>query len=401
MKFEVKNGYISDFDDEGEIVKEISIPDGVTRIEWEFYGLESLETVIMPDSIAYIDREAFSRCVNLKNIRFSKNLKYIGEDAFEETLWLKEQQNDFVIISDSILYKYLGHEKDVVIPECVTTISPSAFEENESIETITMSDNVKEIGYAAFNKCSNLKKICISKNISCIKEFTFSGCISMQRIEIPENVKIIKECAFLGCKSLKEIIIHKKTSYSVTAFYRTGLEYDLIIPLEYDEFNLSYNDEDKEYCFSFSSSDKSKNFRIYEVRPKTLDYKVFRDITTGKYGYKNKINEVIIKPDFLAAFPFNDDGFAVVMTEDLRYVVINIYGEFVTDNYKFIKPVFLDRAAAVYNYGHWGFVNMNNSYVVYPDFNEVSDCIGGHAAVKKDGKWGLIRINYKKNIIRV
>lgn len=401
MKIEVKGGY-ANFDDEGEIVKEITIPYGVTRIAWEFGGLESLETVIMPDSIAYIDREAFSGCVNLKNIRFSKNLKYIGEDAFEETLWLKEQQNDFVIISNSILYRYLGHEKDVVIPECVTTISPSAFEENESIETITMSDNVKEIGYAAFNKCSNLKKICLSKNISYIKEFTFSGCTSMQRIEIPENVKII-EYAFLGCKSLKEIIIHKNTSYSVTAFYKTGLEYDWIIPLEYDEFNLSYNDENKEYCFSFSSPDKSESFKMNEIKPEIIEgYKIFRDITTGRYGYKNKIGDVVVKPDYLAAFPFNDNGFAVVMTKEFDFGVINIDGELVIDNCTFIKPVFSDHTAACCDGdGYWGFVTIKDKYVVYPNFIEVSDCICGHAAVKKDGKWGLIRINYGKNLIRI
>lgn len=400
MKIEVKCGYIIDFDDEGEIIKEITIPDGVTHIGWEFSELESLETVIMPDSVVYIDREAFSECFNLKNIRFSKNLKYIGENAFENTLWLNEQQSDFVIINNNILYEYRGHEKDVVIPEYVTTILPMAFE--DSVETITMSDNVKEIGEAAFFGSSNLKNIYLSKSIPYIEENVFSNCISLKSIEIPESVKVIKKDAFYGCKNLKELIIHKKTSYSAAAFDKTGLEFDWIIPLEYDEFDLSYNDENKEYCFSFSSPDKSENFKINEIKPGILEsYKIFRDITTGKYGYKNKINEVVVKPNYLAAFPFNDNGFAVVMTEDLLFGAIDIDGKLVIDNYEFIKPVFSDYTAAVFRNGNWGFVTIKGKYVVYPDFDEVSDCIGGHAAVKKDGKWGLIRINYKKNIIRI
>ncbi len=182
------------------------------------------------------------------------------------------------------------------------------------------------------------------------------------------------------------------------SFMGTELEYDWVIPLEYDEFNLSYSDENKEYCFAFCSSDKSEDYRLNAVKSGHLDgYEVFRDITTGRYGYKNKLGEVVIKPEFFIAYPFNGDGFAAVMIEDRAFGVINVQGKFVKPiGYIFVKPEFPEKIAAVHIYSGWGFIDMSGNYVVTPRFDEVSDCISEYAAVKKDGKWGLIRVNSEK-----
>lgn len=535
MKFEIENGHLMSFDDEDEDVKEITIPDGVTHIDNSFFAqFDKLESIIMPDSVVYIGSSAFDDCINLKNIRFSKNLRFIGEYAFDETKWLCEQQDDFVLINSNILHMYLGHEKEVVIPENIEYISPHAFSENKRVESIIMSDkvieigdsafaycselkkirlseklkiisdelfincyslkeitlpdsvtkigvhafyncskleeikfseniteishlafcgtkwireyqsdfviingilleykgrqpeviipnnveiisdssfsdnkyiesvvmpdNVTKIGKYAFRRCNNLKKIRLSENIACIEYDTFLNCISLESIEIPESVKEIRTGAFRGCIRLNEVKVHGKPIVGEDSFKETGLGFDWIIPLEYDEFNLSYSDENKEYCFAFRSEDKSEEYRLNAVKPGHLDvYQVFRDITTGRYGYKNKLGEVVIKPEFFIAYPFNDNGLAVVMTEDQNFGVINVQGEFVIPaESAFIRPDFPERIAAIRRFYRWSFIDMNNNYVVTPRFDEVSDCISGYAAVKKDGKWGLIRVNSEK-----
>lgn len=533
MKFEIEDGHLISLDDEDEDVKEITIPDGVTHIDEEVFAeWDNLETVIMPDSVVYIGTSAFSGCVDLKNIRFSKNLRFIGNNALGDTKWIFEQKDDFVIINDAILYMYRGNNTDVVIPECVKYISPVAFFGNINIESITMSDNVLEIGFAAFDHCvklrkirlsenlkiiqkdlfcdcfslseitlpdsvtqigwhafykcielekikfpekitdinstafdetkwlcerdfvlidkvlykytgkqadvvipdnvevigefafyrneyienvvmsDNVRKICkhafdncinlksirLSENIPYIEQSSFSFCSSLESIEIPESVKEIKAVAFRGCVRLNEVKIHGKLTAYEGSFKETALEYDWIIPQEYDEFNLAYSDENKEYCFAFRSADKSEEYRLNAVKPGHLDgYEVFRDITTGRYGYKNKLGEVLIKPEFFIAYPFNGDGFAVVMTEDKDFGVINVQGEFVIPaESAFIRPEFPERIAAIRRFYGWLFIDMNNNYVVSSGFDEVSDCISGYAAVKKDGKWGLIRVNSEK-----
>lgn len=512
MKFEIEDGRLISFDDENEDVKEIIIPDGVTYIgQYLFREYINLETVIMPDSVVSIGSGAFLESPELKNIRFSKNLRFIGENAFDETKWLYEQQDDFVIINSNIIYLYLGHEKEVVIPENIEYISPYAFSDNKSVESITMSDkvieigdnafaycselkkirlseklkiisdelfsncyslkeitlpdsvtkigyhafegtkwlrehesdfviinkmlykyigkqpeviipdnvevildssfsdnkyiesvvmsdNVTKIGSYAFSECNNLKKICLSENIACIEYDTFADCISLESIEIPESVKEIKTDAFSGCIKLNEVKVHEKLIVGEDSFKETGLEFDWVIPLEYDEFNLSYSDENKEYCFAFRSADKSEEYRLNAVKSGHLDgYEVFRDITTGRYGYKNKLGEVVVKPEFFIAYPFNNNGLAVVMTEKEHFGVIDVHGKFVIPaESEFIRPDFPERIAVIRRFYRWSFIDMNNNYVVSSGFDEVSDCISGYAAVKKYGKWGLIRVNSEK-----
>lgn len=530
MKFEIEDGRLISFDDENEDVKEITIPDGVTHIDEVFAEWDNLETVIMPDSVVYIGSSAFDGCINLKNIRFSENLSYIGDNALEDTKWIFEQKDDFVIINDSILYEYRGNNTDVVIPECVKYISPVAFYGNINIESITMSDNVLEIGDKAFDHCVNLRKIrlseslkiikqelfcncyslceitipdsvtqiewrafykcielekikfpekitdinstafdetkwlsernfvlidkvlyryagkqadivipdnvevigecafyrneyienvvmtdnvrkickyafdnCInlksirlSENIPYIEQGSFSYCCSLESIEIPESVKEIRTRAFSGCVRLNEVKIHGKLIEYEDSFEETALEYDWIIPQEYDEFNLSYSDENKEYGFAFRSADKSEEYRLNTVKPEHIDgYEVFRDITTGRYGYKNEHGEVVIKPEFFVSYPFNDNGLAVVMTEEDNYGVIDVHGKFVIPaGYRFVKPEFPERIAAIRSFYGWSFIDMNNNYVVSSGFDEVSDCISGYAAVKKDGKWGTYQSEF-------
>ena len=85
------------------------------------------------------------------------------------------------------------------------------------------------------------------------------------------------------------------------------------------------------------------------------------------------------------------------MTEKEYFGVINVQGEFVIPaESAFIRPDFSERIAAIRSFYGWSFIDMNNNYVVSSGFDEVSDCISGYAAVKKNGKWGLIRVNSEK-----
>ena len=110
------------------------------------------------------------------------------------------------IIENSILKRFIGNDKHIVVPNYVTEIAEEAFEES-NIESIVISDSVEHIGYAAFRKCEKLKKVKLSKNLKEITSEMFCWCVSLSEIDIPKSVTVIEDYSFLQCRSLESIFL--------------------------------------------------------------------------------------------------------------------------------------------------------------------------------------------------
>ena len=91
---------------------------------------------------------------------------------------------------------------DVVIPDSVTEIRPSAFCNCSNIKSITIPDSVTSIEWSAFEYCESLKEITIPNSVTEIGDYAFWGCSSLTEITIPYSV--------IGCSSLKSIFIDKE-----------------------------------------------------------------------------------------------------------------------------------------------------------------------------------------------
>ena len=125
-----------------------------------FVNCATLESVEIPDSITIMGYWAFSGCSKLKQVKLSKNLKYINMDCFSECSALES----------------------IVIPEGVT-----------------------QLAQGAFMHCTNLKEIELPSTLEGIYEHAFARCINLTQITIPEKVNVIAYGAFLGCDNLKNI----------------------------------------------------------------------------------------------------------------------------------------------------------------------------------------------------
>lgn len=122
---------------------------------------ETMEKVVLPDSVKYIYDRAFAACSNLKEVVFGKNLELINYEAFEN---------------------------------CT------------SLQYVNLPENLKEICYSAFYNCSSLTKIFIPK--SCTKySFTFQKCSSLKEIVFEDGANIICSDAFLAADSLETVTI--------------------------------------------------------------------------------------------------------------------------------------------------------------------------------------------------
>ena len=220
----------------GELVKDIVIPDGMTSIGC-FYGCISLESITIPDSVKTVSEESFYYCKNLKSLHlnFSDLNSFLNIDRITGTYgsWL-----------DNVDY-YIDGEllTELTIPEDVTKIEEYAFSGCKSLQRVTISNSVISIEGSAFSGCKALESVHFSnltsvlkmshdgwagwkdvdyyidgelltdltvpEGITTINNRAFEECRSLKSIKIPDSVTSIGNHAFKGCTSLTSIMIPK------------------------------------------------------------------------------------------------------------------------------------------------------------------------------------------------
>ena len=175
------------------------------------------------------------------------------------------QNDDFVIMSTTLLKHGLKTSGDIIIPDGVTHIDDYAFSSCGELTSVTIPDSVTNIGYCAFANCSNLTIINIptsvtkiepnafygtaylndqlhnqgflivngilldAKNIGGeltipdtvikINESVFADRIALTSVILPDGITEIGDDAFMGCNNLVSINIPKTvTSIGRNAF---------------------------------------------------------------------------------------------------------------------------------------------------------------------------------------
>ena len=83
--------------------------------------------------------------------------------------------SDFRIFGD-ILNKYMGDEKNVEIPDGLSTVECKAFAECSKIKTVTVPVSVNHIRASAFENCKALTAIKLHDSKLAIEDHAFKGC---------------------------------------------------------------------------------------------------------------------------------------------------------------------------------------------------------------------------------
>ena len=197
-----------------------------------------IKSVVIPESVKYIEDYAFANNSNLTAVHFSEGLETIGMYAFDDCGLV-----------------------DVVLPESVTELGKNAFSLNKSMTSIKLPSSLKEIPDSFVVGAKSLSRIEIPNSVTSIGKNAFWGtgltsikipqgvtaipedmcreCENLVEVDLPLGITSIGQYAFRSCTSLKTIYLPTTLkTLSFEAFRNSGLE-EVILPYGTSKFLLS------------------------------------------------------------------------------------------------------------------------------------------------------------------
>ena len=167
--------------------------------------------VIHPDTVS-ISPCVFANCSSLKDITISKNIKYIGLQAFGSktnvgSLNKNTYENGY----------YLGDSNDkyTVLLKCIDTSTQCVINENcraiydyalegckVNADVLNIPESVSSIGQYAFKSC-NVKEVYIPEGVIRISSRTFYQNTNLHTVHLPSTIEEVVESAFDYCKVSK------------------------------------------------------------------------------------------------------------------------------------------------------------------------------------------------------
>lgn len=164
-------------------VGELVIREGTTCVCYgAFSGCDGLTSVTFPQSISYVDSDAFFECTNLTAVHISDLAAWCR---------IEFQRGNQGKSSNPLFYAnhlYLNGEEvtDLVIPEGVTSIGDYAFDKCTTLTSVTLPNSITSIGSHAFQKCDNLASITIPPSVEIIGSNAFLHCFNLNAVHISD-----------------------------------------------------------------------------------------------------------------------------------------------------------------------------------------------------------------------
>ena len=220
-----KNLYVN-----GELVTELCIPNGVTRINaYAFDGYCKLTSVSIPESVLEIGAFAFRgydfpagddgyKKANGWLLGYSDGasdtisdvdeLRGIMGGALEGCTELKSLEfSDKAVISfiGAAALKGCTELQSLVLPPSLKSIGDDAFMGCSYLSNVIVPGSVKSVGARAFKNCTGFTNAQIEYGVESLGEEAFYGDWKINEVDIPSTVKSIGKNAFGGDSSIIRI----------------------------------------------------------------------------------------------------------------------------------------------------------------------------------------------------
>ncbi|MBO7394636.1 MAG: leucine-rich repeat protein, partial [Ruminococcus sp.] len=180
-------------------IKEIKMPDNVQSIgERAFSGCTSLTLLTCGKNLLGLDKDSFNGCTALDTILFNKGLLCLGGGTFQNCTSLKEVKNIPTTIVDWVMTDKNSRKG--------YGLGDGVFSGCTALELCELPSSITRIPTNTFSGCTHLTTVVgdfnkNGDNIVIIDPNAFNRCTSLQKAEF-KNVHTIDASAYTSCTSL-------------------------------------------------------------------------------------------------------------------------------------------------------------------------------------------------------
>ncbi len=203
------------FEDQSEIV----LNESVTELPSSFLAYNPIKSFVVPEHITIIGAMAFGGCTEMTSITLHDGITSIGSSAFTGCTSIGDidipENDEFTILNTSFCYNWAAL-KTVTIPDNVTELGYLAFAYSGLEGAFTIPSQIKfsDPGYnRQFQSCSGLTSITIeaSGNEITLPLRIFNGCAALESLDIPSNVIATADYLLYANKMMNTIICRATT----------------------------------------------------------------------------------------------------------------------------------------------------------------------------------------------
>lgn len=215
------------------LLTEVNIPNTVRSIgDRAFQGCYALQKIVIPDSVNSIGDYAFFGCWAAKSLHIGASLSSMGRQAIQyckslEKITVSADNKHYAASDEGILftnnyrtllcYPAAAPAESYIVPNNCRSIDAYAFRNCVYLKSVTIGDQVTDLGDGAFYGCTALETVNIGASIEELPYRTFAECTALKEIVIPEGVRYIGylledgECGsvFERCTALEKVTLPK------------------------------------------------------------------------------------------------------------------------------------------------------------------------------------------------
>lgn len=166
-----------------------------------------------------IAKKAFYKCSNISSVRISKNVRFIGINAFAWCMSLSYVDAKNVLSIENRAFMGCERLSSICFSSELKNIGDKAFAYCTSLVSLRFPDSLEYMGNSVFEGCRHLKYAYIPKNINTINRSTFYACVSLVQVDMHDNIEYVDEYAFAYCSSISLPSFSVNTVINNNAFY--------------------------------------------------------------------------------------------------------------------------------------------------------------------------------------